>query len=100
MDRENLELLTFQAFKENHVWDSREFFYKLTRETEGDDITGSLKRHLRKISSASVAEVLRISELVETEDGRKLYVQSLADPPNADQIQHENGKLIIIYYRK
>lgn len=100
MDRKNLELLTFQAFKEYRVWDSREFFYKLTRGTGGDDLTGSFRRHLRKISSASVAEVLRISGLVETEEGRKLYVQSLSDPSNADQIQNENGKLIIFYYKK
>lgn len=101
MDRTTLELLTFQAFIEHRVWDTREFFYKLTGKTEGDDITGCLRRHLRKISSESVDEVLRISELVQTEDGRKLYVQSLYDAPNtADQVQNDNGKLIVLYYRK
>ena len=99
MDRKTLELLTFQAFKEYRVWANREFFYKLTGKTEGVDITDCLKRHLRKISSESVEEVIRISELVLTEGGRKLYVQSLFDAPNGDQIRNENGKLIILYYR-
>jgi len=98
MDRNTLENLTFLAFKEHRVWQSREFFYKCMEKGEGEDITECFKKHLRKISSESVEEVMRISQLVSTIEGREQYVQGLFDAPN--QIQNEDDGELLTKYKK
>jgi len=65
---------------------------------EGEDITECYKKHLRKISSESVEEVMRISQLVSTIEGREQYVQGLFDAPN--QIQNEDDGELLTKYKK
>lgn len=77
MRRTTLESMTFKIFQDFRCWKNSEFFWKYEHKFDGRDLILLYRKHLQKISTIPLDEVVQLAEATDSEEGRRDYVRTL-----------------------